>query len=177
MSKIYIRDGRKGEDLKEISFQDVEKYHCGLALMAIAVGFRFLQAGLQELFANNPPERKEISVLSGHGGPGFRDAIEYVTRAVTRGTYKVDTEYPKAQYDPHRAQSYTYVISSTNGSAVEVSLKEGFLPLKFYDYLAMGRAGTMTEQDEVELDKLKKVLCDRALELSQDELLSVKRLS
>ena len=177
MSTIYIRDGRKGEHLKKISFQDLEKYHCSEYQMAIAVGFRLLEVGLKELCGNNPPERKELSILSGHGGPGFRDAIEYITRAVTREAYTVDVNYPKAQYDPHRAQSYTFVISSTNGSSVEVSLNDGFLPLEFYDYLAKGREGTRTEQDEVELDKLKQELCDKALALPQDQLLSVRRIS
>jgi hypothetical protein len=174
MSVIYIRDGK---DLLEIGFHDIQKYHGGLALMAVAVGFRSLEAALLELFDNKPPQRKSLSILSGHGGPGFRDAFEYVTRAVTRGVYQVDVEYPQAQYDPHRAQSYAFVISSTEGSAVEVVLKQNFLPLEFYDYLAKGRAGTISVQDEGEFSKLKMKLSERALTLPQDELLSVKRIS
>jgi hypothetical protein len=177
MLDIQIRDGRKGEHLKKIRFEDVEKYHCGQYLMAIAVGFRSMQAGIQELCGSEPPQRNDISILSGHGGPGFRDAIEYVTRAATRGALTVDVNYPVAQHDPYRAQSYAFVISHTNGSAVEVSLKEGFLPLEFYELLDKGRAGTRTEEDEERLDQLKRELCDRALAMSQEELLRVARIS
>ncbi len=177
MSKITIRDGKKERDLKEITFEDLLKYHSAGALMALSVGFRVLEAGLKELFGDNPPERGEISILSGHAGPGFRDAFEYVTRAVTRGVYTVDVNYPKAQYDPHRAQSYAFVISSTNGSAVEVSLKDGFLPLEFYDYLAKGRAGILAEKEKDDFYTLVIELCEQARSLSQDELLFVERLS
>lgn len=135
MSTIYIKDGK---ELLEIGFPEVRKYHGNIALMAVAVGFRSLQAAFKELYGEDAPQRKEISILSGHGGPGFRDAFEFVTRAVTRGAYTVDVNYPQAQHDPHRAQGYAYVISSTDGKSVEVSLRDGFLPLAFYDYLKKG---------------------------------------
>ncbi|NHN30442.1 hypothetical protein [Paenibacillus agricola] len=176
MLEIAVRDGRTAEHLKIIRFDDIEKYHCGQFLMAIAVAFRMLQAGIEELCGNEPPQRKDIKVLSGHGGPGFRDAIEYVTRATTHNSLTVDVNYPVAQYDPHRAQSYTFVISIAGRSPVEVSLKDGFLPLEFYDLLEKGRAGTRTESDELRLDFLKASLCKRALAMTQDELLQVKRL-
>lgn len=174
MSTIYIKDGK---ELLEIGFPEVRKYHGNIALMAVAVGFRSLQAAFKELYGEDAPQRKEISILSGHGGPGFRDVFEFVTRAVTRGAYTVDVNYPQAQYDPHRAQGYAYVISSTDGKSVEVSLRDGFLPLAFYDYLKKGREGTMTEQDTETFTEMKLSLCNRALELSQDELLTVKRIS
>jgi formylmethanofuran dehydrogenase subunit E len=161
----------------EIGFEDIRKYHGGLALMAVAVGFRSLQAAFAELFGDEIPQRKSISILSGHAGPGFRDAFEYVTRAVTRGAYQVNVEYPQAQYDPHRAQSYAFVISSADGAAVEVALKKDFLPMKFYDFLAKGREGSMTEEEEEEFRELKWSLSQRALALPQEELLSVKRIS
>jgi hypothetical protein len=175
MSTIYIRDGK---ELLEIDFTEVRKYHGNLALMAVAVGFRALQAAFQELYGDDDaPQRKEISILSGHGGPGFRDAFEFVTRAVTRGAYTVDVNYPQSQYDPHRAQGYVYVISSTDGRSVEVSLKDGFLPLAFYDYLKKGREGMMTEEDVEVFTELKASLSKHALTLPQDELLAVKRIS
>lgn len=91
MSVIYVRDRN---EVLELSFQDVTKYHGSLALMAVAVGFRTLQAAFAELFGEEAPDRKELSILSGHAGPGFRDVFEYVTRAVTRGAYRVDVDYP-----------------------------------------------------------------------------------
>ena len=173
MSVIRICDRN---EILEIHFSEVRKYHGNIALMAIAVGFRTLQAAFAELYGDQIPERSDISILSGHAGPGFRDAFEFVTRAVTRQVYEVDTSYPKGQYDPYRPQSYSFVISDKKGSAVEVTLNERFLPSIFYDYLKKGREGTMTE-DENEINRqLKEDLCERAMTLPQDELLYVRRL-
>lgn len=173
MSMIRIQDGK---EVLDIGFSDIRKYHGNLALMAVAVGFRSLQAAFGVLFGDEVPERKTISILSGHGGPGFRDAFEYATRAVTRAAYQVDTNYPQGQYDPHRAQGYAFVVSSDNGSAVEVVLNKDFLPLTFYDYLKKGREGTMTEADEEAFGKLKLELSERALATPQEELFEIRRL-
>ncbi|WP_312108990.1 hypothetical protein [Brevibacillus reuszeri] len=174
MSVIYIKDRNH---VLELGFQDVTKYHGNLALMAVAVGFRSLQAAFAELFGEEAPDRKEISILSGHAGPGFRDVFEYVTRTVTRQVYQVDVNYPVSQFDPYRAQSYAFVITAADGRAVEVSLRDDFLPAAFYDYLKKGREQSMTEQDEQDFDQLKLALSKRAMELSQSKLLQVKRIS
>ena len=174
MSTIYIRDRK---EVLEIHVEDVKKYHGSLALMAVGVGFRALQAGFRELFGDDIPERKDISIVSGHAGPGFRDVFEFVTRAVTRGAYQVDVHYPVSQFDPHRPQSYAFVISTADGKAVEVSLRDGFLPQVFYDLLKKGRENTLTEQEHEQLDQLKLDLFERAMQLPQDELLAVKRIA
>ncbi|SFM21842.1 hypothetical protein SAMN03159341_1219 [Paenibacillus sp. 1_12] len=174
MSVIKIKD--RGEVLT-LQFSELRNYHGNLALMAIGVGFRVVQAALAELYKEEIPERSSLSVHSGHAGPGFRDAFEYTTRAVTRGAYTVDVDYPVAQYDPYRPQSYAYVISNSQGASVEVALKPNFLPAVFYDYLKKGREGTMTEEDSAANTQLKADLCEKALALPQSELLEVKRLS
>lgn len=174
MSVIYIKDRNQ---VLELGFHDVTKYHGNLALMAVAVGFRSLQAAFAELFGDDAPDRKELSILSGHAGPGFRDVFEYVTRAVTRGAYQVDVNYPVSQFDPYRAQSYAFVVTAADGRAVEVSLRDDFLPAAFYDYLKKGREQAMTEQDVQDFEKLKLALSERAMELAQNELLFVKRIS
>lgn len=173
MSIIRIRDRK---EIIEIHFSDVRKYHGSMALMAIGVGFRVLQAAFAELYGEEVPNREDISILSGHAGPGFRDVFEFVTRAVTRGAYQVDTSYPQGQYDPYRAQSYSYVITDHQGSKVEVTLKEDFLPLKFYDYLKKGRDGNMSEAELEDNEQLKVELCERALALPQEELLLIRRI-
>lgn len=173
MSVIHIRDLH---EVIEIHFSEVRKYHGSAALMALAVGFRVLQAAFAELYRDKVPDREDISILSGHGGPGFRDVYEFVTRAVTRQAYRVDTNYPRGQYDPYRSQSYSFVISSHEGAAVEVTLKEDFLPPVFYEYLKKGREGTMTESDAEANRQLKEQCCERALALPQHELLYIRRL-
>lgn len=172
LQAIKIKD--RGEVLT-LQFSELRNYHGNLALMAIGVGFRVVQAALTELYGDDAPERSNLFILSGHAGPGFRDAFEYTTRAVTRAAYTVDVNYPAAQYDPYRPQSYAYVISDSQGASVEVCLKANFLPDVFYEYLKKGREGTMTAENIAEMEKLKADLCEKALLLPQTELLEVKR--
>ncbi len=174
MSVIKIMD--RNEELA-LHFKELRNYHGNLALMAIGAGFRVLQAGLQALYKEQMPDRSKISIVSGHAGPGFRDAFEYITRAVTRGAYTINTSYPAAQYDPHREQSYAFLISDEAGGAVEVILKPDFLPAVFYDYLKKGREGTMTKQDTERFELLKAELCELALSLPEEELLEVRAVS
>ena len=169
--KIYDRD-----DLIEISFDDIKKYHGYAAYMALGVGFRVVEAAFEALYGDEIPNRKDISILSGHGGPGFRDVFEFVTRAKTRGLYTVDVNYPKAQYDPHRATGYAYVFTEENGESVEVLLKENFLPPIFYDYLKKGREDNFTIEEYKHNEQLKQELGNHAYEMPIEELLIVNRL-
>lgn len=169
--KIYDRN-----DLIEISFDDIKKYHGYGAYMALGVGFRVVEAAFEALYGDEIPNRKDISILSGHGGPGFRDVFEFVTRVKTRDAYTIDVNYPKAQYDPYRPTSYTYVFTKTNGESVEVSLKEGFLPPIFFEYLRKGRENSFTPEEYADCEALKQELGNRAYEMPIEDLLVVKRL-
>lgn len=169
--KIYDRN-----DLIEISFEDIYKYHGTLAYMAIGVGFRVIQAAFEALYGEDVPNRKDISILSGHGGPGFRDVFEFVTRAQSRDTYIVDTAYPKAQYDPYRPTSYAYIFTRETGEAVEVVLKENFLPPIFYELLKKGREDSFTPEEYLYNEQLKQNLGNRALQLPITELVEVTKL-
>ncbi|MGE7663711.1 hypothetical protein ACQKL6_18710 [Peribacillus sp. NPDC097197] len=169
--KIYDRD-----DLIEISFDDIKKYHGYAAYMALGVGFRVVEAAFEALYGDEIPNRKDLSVLSGHGGPGFRDVFEFVTRAKTRGVYTVDVNYPKAQYDPYRPTGYAYVFTKENGEAVEVLLKEDFLPPIFYDYLKKGREDDFSPEEYEDNERLKHELGNRAYEMPVEDLLIVTRL-
>jgi hypothetical protein len=167
---IRIKDQ---QELIEISFSELRKYHGGAALMALAVGYRVMQVAINELFGSQPPQRKSLKIFSGHGGPGFRDAFEFITRAVTRGAYEVDVNYPNAQHDPFRAQSYAFIVTADHGAAVEVALKSDFLPHIFYEYMEKGRKQQITEQEIAQFAELRSVLCERALAAPHNELLVI----
>ena len=169
--KIYDRN-----DLIEITFDDIKKYHGYGAYMAIGVGFRVVEAAFKELYGDEIPNRKDISILSGHSGPGFRDVFEFVTRAKTRDAYTIDTNYPKAQYNPHWPTAYAYVFTKANGESVEVTLKEDFLPPIFYDYLKKGRDNSFTPEEYAHCEVLKQKLGNRAYEMPIEDLLTVTRL-
>lgn len=162
--------------LLDIEFEDIRKLHGIRAYMAIGVGYRVVEAALKELGNGNILSREDLQVISGHGGPGFRDAIEFVTRAKTRGQYTVDPTYPVAQYDPHRPTGYVYIFTNKKQETVQVSLNEDFLPPIFYDYLLKGREESFTREEYDHNEALKKERCFKALEMKQEDLLTVKRI-
>jgi hypothetical protein len=151
--KIRVQDR---QDIFEIDFSDVEKYH-GLANIAgAAVGFKALQAAFEALLRDKPAPREDITITTGHPGSGVRDAIEMVTRATTRGVYTVDKTLPKGRLNPYRQLSFTFIVN-LSGRAAEVVLKEGILPARFFDLMEIvTKPGTEKEQDE--LDQLKRSL-------------------
>ena len=57
------------------------------------------------------------------------------------------------------ATSYAYVFTKSNGESVEVSLKEGFLPPIFFEYLTKA---SLTEEEFAHCEVLKKELGNRA---------------
>lgn len=171
MKSIQIYDR---EDLLEIEFQDIRKFHGTRAYMTIGIAYRMAEAAFEALYGEDVPERSDISILAGHGGPGFRDAFEFITRAATRGEYEVDTAYPMAQYDPYRPTSYAFVFKRKSGEEVEVSLKKEFLPTVFFEFLKKGREEVFTPEEYEEFEKMKEQLCMRALELPLDELIEVR---
>ncbi len=54
------------------------QFHCGLT-----IAYRAMQAALPELSDDRCPDRRGITVGAAFQGPGARDAIEMVTRAVS----------------------------------------------------------------------------------------------
>jgi hypothetical protein len=75
------------EEPIDIGFDSVVAYHGQAALAMLAITFQGLRATLPKLSPSRAPERSAITVVSGHPGPGVRDAFEFVTRAVTRKAY------------------------------------------------------------------------------------------
>lgn len=161
----------------EVNFEDIRKLHGIRAYMAIGVGYRVVEEAIKALSEDGEViSREDIQVISGHGGPGFRDAIEFVTRAKTRGEYTVDPTYPVAQYDPHRPTGYVYIFTLNHEKTVQVSLNESFLPPIFYDYLLKGREDSFTPEEYDANEELKKVLCFKALDMPAEELLTVEMI-
>ncbi|WP_018751647.1 FmdE family protein [Paenibacillus sanguinis] len=173
MTSISVKEG---QEILILTYEDLCKYHGGGALMALAVGFRMQQTAFAELYPGEVPQRRSFSIRSGHAGPGFRDAFEYVTRAYTRGAYMIDTSEPEGQYDPYREQSYAFTVTGDNGRAVQLILRPDFLPKAFFDYMKQGRDGRMTVKDDEAFADLRLELSERALALPASELLIVRRL-
>jgi hypothetical protein len=155
------------EDLIDIHFDMVAAYHGQSALAMLAVTFQALRLILPALSPQRPLRRSEISVISGHPGPGVRDAFEFVTRAVTRGVYTVDRSLPHARLCPGADMSYSWRISAGE-QTVGVALRQGAVPERFFELI--GRGAARSDAENVELSALKRSVAADVLATSPDAL-------
>ncbi len=115
----------------EIGFEAVAAYHGQAALAMLATTFQALRAALATLSPDRPAKRSDLAIVSGHPGPGVRDAFEFVTRAVTRGAYVVDRSLPAARLVPGFDISYSSRVT-LGDRTVEVALRPDALPERFF---------------------------------------------
>ncbi|MDC7789660.1 hypothetical protein PQJ75_25320 [Rhodoplanes sp. TEM] len=155
------------EDLVAIRFDAVAAYHGQAALAMLAVTFQALRVMLPALSPQRPPRRADLSVLSGHPGPGVRDAFEFVTRAVTRGAYTVDRTLPEARLCPGLDVSYSWRVSM-DGRTVGAALRAGVLPDRFFDLVARGAGKNDAERSE--FSALKRRIAGDVLAAAPDTL-------
>jgi formylmethanofuran dehydrogenase subunit E len=122
------------ENLFNIHFDDIKKYH-GLANIAgAAIGFKAMQAAATELAIDGALPRENLLIETGHPGSGVKDAIEFITRSVTEKNYEVNRSLPKARWNPYGNLSFSFYVS-LNEKKVEILLKPKQLPSLFFDLM------------------------------------------
>ena len=159
------------EEIIEIPFSAVAAFHGQAALAMLAVTFQALRLALGRLSPDRAPLRAEISVVSGHPGPGVRDAFEFVTRALTRGVYRVDRSRPQARLAPGGADmSYSFRVT-VGGASAELALRPDVLPERFF---ALNFTRSRTAEDEIELSRLKRSVAARVLATPPEQLFDMQ---
>lgn len=158
------------EEPIEIGFPMVAAYHGQSALAMAAIVFQAQRAAFALLSPQAVPARRDISIVSGHPGPGVRDAFEVITRAVTRGAYVVDRSLPDARFVAGHAISYSFRIT-LGERTVEMALRPGVLPGRFFE-LVFTRDRT-TEQER-ELSALKRAVARDVLAKEPDTLFTMR---
>lgn len=147
------------EDVIEIGFDAVAAYHGQAALAMLAVTFQALRLALGTLSPSVPPRRGDISILSGHPGPGVRDAFEFVTRAVTRNAYVVDRSLPEGRLVPGANISYSFRITVADRTVI-LGLRPDALPQRFF---TLNFTPFRSPEEERELSALKRSIAKDVL--------------
>jgi hypothetical protein len=157
------------EEPIEIGFPMVAAYHGQSALAMAAMVFQAMRAAFAVLSPDKPPARRDISIISGHPGPGVRDAFEAVTRAVTRGAYTVDRSLPEARLAPGHDISYSFRITIGDKIA-EIALLPDALPERFFTLVF---AKSRTAEQERELSQLKRSIAEEVLAKEPGDLFTI----
>jgi hypothetical protein len=140
------------------SFEDLMRYHGPGSPGGVAHAFKVLERALPLLDPSGAVERRDLLVDTAFRGPGARDAIELVTRAVTGGRYVVDPALAR----PERGRTLERFVFrlSYRGRAVTLLLREGFVTDEFID---LARTDPRTNEQERKLDVLKREMAERVM--------------
>lgn len=140
------------------SFDDLMRYHGPGSPGGVAHAYKVLERALPLLEPDGLCERRELVVATAFGGPGARDAIEMVTRAVTDGRFEVTADLERPELGRTR-ERFVFLLSYRGRSATLV-LREGFVTDEFLD---LARTDDRTAAQEDRLDLLKREMAERVM--------------
>ncbi|MGQ0575905.1 MAG: hypothetical protein ACT4RN_17120 [Pseudonocardia sp.] len=154
--------------LLRFTLADLMRYHGPGFPGGVAHGFVAMLRAWPLLDPGGPPRRREIRLDTAFPGPGARDAVELVTRAVTEGRYTVDAGLGR----PDRGTTLErYVFRFTDGEReVRVEIRDGFVTDEF---IALSRAPGRTADQDAHLAVLKQEMADRLLAVAPDQVYDV----
>jgi len=144
--------------LLSFTLDDMLKYHGPGSPGGVAQAFKLLERGLPLLSDDGPPQRREIYIRTAFGGPGARDAIELVTRAVTGDRYVVDQSLAR----PERGRAMErFVFELTYRERTQTLIVcEGVVPDEF---IALARTDPRSEEQEARFAQLKGEMVERVM--------------
>jgi hypothetical protein len=152
--------------LLQFRVEDLMRYHGPFAPGGVAHGYTAMARAFPLLSPDGPPERRDIQLNTAFPGPGARDAVELVTRAVTENRYRVDPALER----PDRGRTLArYVFRfSYRERAVTLILRDGGLVTD--EFIELSRTDPRTSRQELHLTVLKQEMADRLLAAPIDDV-------
>ena len=154
----------------EFSFDDLMRYHGPGSPGGVANAFKVLQRAFAVLSPDEPPQRRSVVVRTAFRGPGARDGVEAVTRAVTDGRYIVDPALARPDLGRLR-ESFVFEVS-IGRSSVTLLLRDGFVTEEFID---LAQKDDRTDEEESRLDELKAQLAQRVMAADAADVYDIAR--
>jgi hypothetical protein len=154
-STLAVLDGTQRIDF---SFHDMMRYHGPGSPGGVAHAFKVMERAFALLGEGEPPQRREITVRTAFGGPGARDGIELVTRAVTQDRFTVDRALARPERGRER-ERFVFEVGYRDNS-VTLLLREGFVSPEFID---LARAAERSPEQDARLDELKAQMAERVM--------------
>ena len=151
-----------------LSYAEITKYHGPGSPGGVAHAFKVMERAWP-LLDGAPPERREITVRTAFGGPGARDAFEFVTRAVTGERYVVDGSLARPERGRTRER---FVFRLSYGDReVTLLLREGYVTEEFID---LAHTHNRSAEEEARLTVLKQEMADRVMAARAEDVYDVE---
>jgi hypothetical protein len=158
----------EGSKRLEYGFEDLLRYHGPGSPGGVAHAFKVLERAIAALDLDEPPQRREITVRTAFGGPGARDGIEMVTRAVTQDRFAVDRSLARAELGRER-ERFVFEVGYRD-SSVTLVLRDGYVSPEFID---LARASERSVEQDARLDVLKAEMAERVMGSAADDVYDV----
>jgi hypothetical protein len=146
-----------GERLR-FGFEDLMRYHGPGSPGGVAHAYKVLERALPLLEPEGLCQRRELTIETAFGGPGARDAIEMVTRAVSEGRYEVTSSLERPGLGRLR-ERFVFRVGYRDRS-VTLALRDGFVTGEFLD---LARTEGRSDEQERRLDVLKREMAERVM--------------
>ena len=153
------------------SFDDIMRYHGGGFPGGVVHGLKAMQAAFA-LFGAEPLERREITVVTAFTGPGGRDAIEAVTRALTDERLTVDRGLGGRDVITDPPGPYLWRFGYRDRT-VEATIRPGHVRGEF---VRLGATADRSPEENLRLEELKREMADRLLPLPASEIYSTRHM-
>ena len=147
-----------------IDYRELENYHQGNSWFGCTVGFRAMQVAAMTFAKTSPWSRDKLYVVSGHPGPGVKDAIELVTQCVSAKRFRLLND--SASKACSREMKFEWWLSN-GGITVHIKLHDNIVPHAFYQLL--DRLNSTDEQDN-DQDRFKQYKQDLSYQLWHQSL-------
>lgn len=169
MNHDHITVLENGQPLT-FDFAMLMAYHGAGFPGGVVHGLKAMQAGFAALGAS-PLPRRDIHVLTAFTGPGGRDAVECVTRALTDGRYIVDRSLGGKDVISAPPGPYLWRFNLEDRT-VEVTIRPGHvLP----EFVSLGATQARSAEQDARLEFLKHEMAERLLPLRADEIYEARR--
>ena len=150
----------------EVTFDDLKKFHGTRSICGLTVGYTMLCAAWESLSDGKPLDRGAIVIEAAFGGPGVCDAVEMVTRAVSREAFQlVSDKQPDEQIAEAAKGVYWYKVSA-DGRVVELGLKPEVVPKEFVGLRRKLLAGDGTSEKRAAFRELQFEFSNRLLSMN-----------
>ena len=152
----FIKIADANEEL-ELDYQQALAFHEGNSIWGVTVAFRMLQLAGNFFNNNKIWNRNDLFIISGHPGPGVKDAIEFVTHCISNNRFQLQAGCEDKGCS--RNMKFEWLITHGKESCT-IKLRGDFVPAEFYDCL--DRLNTDQEQntDKELFKKFKQELSD-----------------
>lgn len=164
--------------LTSFEYGQLKTFHKGDSWLGCTVGFRVMQIAERELSKPSLWSRNNLSIISGHPGPGVKDAIELITATISSGNFQLHESIDSngSNSGCNSSMRFEWWVT-TNDNSIHIKLHNNIVPESFLklldqlnadDYLSKNEKNKDLKQFDQMKQELSTLLWNQSLDASFD---------